>query len=624
MNIIKDIRGLSKRFVRDESGMALMMVAVVSVIIFILLTATLTMLEHRDKQITGHTTRNKAMQLADAGINEYMFQLSEDYRFYQHTPELESTPAPGAGVSGWKVTATSPHEGNLLTLTSTGTLADGSTRTVTATVKFPNFVDYCVFVIKDYNVGDGFTFDGKVYVTGWLTMHSNSEITGLAQSYTGFKTSNPSKTITLDSSGRYAGGTKPYTGGARKLNNPLTMDSVTNDLAQMKTASQNGGIYLPAYSTSKFGSIPPSKWEVVNTEAWASAWPSTWTRSNTTYVTTTNISGRASSGYAAQVTGTSSRQIYYFEREYDLMGYFEGRVSFWNRTTFSGGSDFARVEYSTNNGSTWTQVYNQTSQKTGSTSTLSIPIPASGKVRLRFSGSVNAASEFVSFDDIKVEGYTGVFTSRQGYRLTFNNAMVTVEAVTWESQTDGALGISATAPLTSGKTVPIPANGIIYVDGTCWVQGTYSQKVTVAVPAPYDIIVPANLEYSSSSPKATCGLVAGGDIAFPHWYASMPDDLFVYAAMMSQQGFVNIDNPPEPGSQKYFPQKWQYASTYSANRKNSINLIGSRAMDNMGSGLQQGFVVRNSEPDPRLYDDPPPMYPNVQGEDLEIMTWHEH
>ncbi|MDY0088070.1 MAG: hypothetical protein RBS78_05940 [Coriobacteriia bacterium] len=623
MRVLKNIRGFSKRFARDDSGMALMMVAVVSVIIFILLTGTLTMLEHRDRQITGHTTRNKAMQLADAGINEYMFQLSEDYRFYQHTPELESTPAPGAGVSGWKVTASPPHEGNLLMLTSTGMLADGTSRTVTATVKFPNFVDYCVFVIKDYSVGEGFTFDGKVYVTGWLTMDTRSEVTGLAQSYTGFKTSNPSKTMTLTDN-RLAPGTKPYTGGARKLSNPLTMDSVTNDLAEMKTASQDGGIYLPAYNPTKFGSIPPSRWEVVDTEAFTSTWPSGWTRSNTTYVTTTNQTGRASSGYAAQVTSGNSRQTNSFYRDYDLRGYAQARLSFWNRTSFSGGSDYARVEYSTNGGTTWTQIYNQTTQKSGATtSNLSIPIPTDGVVRLRFTGSVNTSSEYVSFDDIEVEGWTGVYTSRQGYRLTFNNAQVTVEAVMWESQTDGTLGISATAPLASGKTVPIPANGIIYVEGPCWVQGTYSQKVTVAVPAPYDIIVPDHLKYASTSPKATCGLVAGGDIAFPHWYESMPDDLYVYAAMMSQQGFVNIDNPPEPGSQKYFPKNWQYASSYASNRKNSINLIGSRAMDNMGSGLQQGFVGRNSEPDPRLYDDPPPMYPNVQGEDLEIMTWHE-
>jgi hypothetical protein len=47
-------------------------------------------------------------------------------------------------------------------------------------------------------------------------------------------------------------------------------------------------------------------------------------------------------------------------------------------------------------------------------------------------------------------------------------------------------------------------------------------------------------------------------------------------------------------------------------------------MDNMGSGLAQGFVIRNSEPDPRLYDDPPPMYPNVQGEELKVMSWNEH
>jgi len=75
------------------------------------------------------------------------------------------------------------------------------------------------------------------------------------------------------------------------------------------------------------------------------------------------------------------------------------------------------------------------------------------------------------------------------------------------------------------------------------VQGTYSAGVTVATPSPYDIIVPDNLLCSSSSPQATCGLVSGSDVAFPWWYASMPNDLSVQAAMLSQNGYVNLDNP---------------------------------------------------------------------------------
>ncbi len=474
MKVLKSIRQIGQRLGRDDSGMALMTVVAASAVVFVMLATTLTMVEYRDNQTTRYSGRNRAMQLADAGLNEYMYQLSEDYRFYSTNPSLE--PAAPLTDGTWVVTATPPDDDELLTLTSTGTLNNGMSRTITATVKFPNFVDYCVFVIEDYSVGSGFTFDGKVYVQGWLNMATGSNITGLAMSSRGFKRDNNTLTLTNN---RLAAGTAPYSGGARKLLSPLTMDSVTNDLAAIAASATAGGIYLPPYTTAKYGTIPAA---------------------------------------------TSTKH----------------------------------------------------------------------------------------------------YTARQGYRLTFSGATVRVEAVVSEQQENGALTISTTAPLASGFNVPIPANGIIYVDGPVWVQGTYSQKVTVAVPSPYDIIVPDDLLCSSTSPRATCGLVSGGDVAFPHWYDSMPEDLYVQAAMLSQNGFVNLDRPRGGTSTYYYPQYWKYASSYASNKKNSINLIGSRAMDNMGAGLAQGFVIRNSEPDPRLYDDPPPMYPNVQGEELKVMSWSEH
>ena len=469
------MRRAAGRFARDDQGMALMMVVSVSIIVFMLLVTTLTMIQYRNTQTVKYTGRNTAMQLADAGINEYMYQLSQNYRFYSTNPVLTPASAPSNGT--WRVVATPPHDADLLMLTSVGTLNDGTQRTVTTTVKFPNFVDYCVFVIQPYTVGSGFTFDGKVYCQGYLDMATGSTITGLAESSAGFKQDGTTKTLTNN---RLAPQTSPnpYQGGALKLTNTLTMSSITNDLSSMAASATAGGINLPAYSTTKYGSIPAS---------------------------------------------TSSKH----------------------------------------------------------------------------------------------------YTTRQGYRLTFSNASVKVEAVQAEQQENGTLTISAIQPLTAGWTVPIPSNGIIYVNAPVWVQGTYSAGVTVATPSPYDIIVPDNLLCSSSSPKATCGLVSGSDVAFPWWYASMPNDLTVQAAMLSQNGYVNLDNPLPAGSQAYFPQYWQYASTYASHKKNSITLTGSRAMDNQGSGLAQGFVTRNSNPDARLYDNPPPMYPNVQGDSLNIMSWSE-
>ena len=248
------LRRLVRRVGRDDSGMALMTVVTVSMIIFIMLITTLVMVDYRTKQTTHYTNRNKSMQLADSGINEYLFRLKDQgYAFYASNPTLDP-PTSTVGTDGtWHVVATAPTNSDLLKLVSTGTLSNGNRNTVTATVKFPNYADYCVFVIDNYSVGPGFVFDGDVYCQGWLDMDLNANITGLAKSTSGFKKGGSTLPLTNNA---YPAGTRPYSGGARKISTALTMSNVTNDLASMSASATVGGIKLPAYTTAKYGSIP--------------------------------------------------------------------------------------------------------------------------------------------------------------------------------------------------------------------------------------------------------------------------------------------------------------------------------------------------------------------------------
>ncbi len=67
----------------SDSGMALAIVMLMSAILFILATTVLMLVEYRGSRTESVTKRNQAMHIADAGINQYMYQLSQKYDFYQ-------------------------------------------------------------------------------------------------------------------------------------------------------------------------------------------------------------------------------------------------------------------------------------------------------------------------------------------------------------------------------------------------------------------------------------------------------------------------------------------------------------------------------------------------------------
>ena len=67
----------------SDSGMALAIVMLMSAILFILATAVLMLVEYRGNRTESVTKRNQAVHIADAGVNQYMYQLSQKYDFYQ-------------------------------------------------------------------------------------------------------------------------------------------------------------------------------------------------------------------------------------------------------------------------------------------------------------------------------------------------------------------------------------------------------------------------------------------------------------------------------------------------------------------------------------------------------------
>ena len=83
-------------------------------------------------------------------------------------------------------------------------------------------------------------------------------------------------------------------------------------------------------------------------------------------------------------------------------------MDFWNNlSAFSTAADYARVEYSTNGGTSWTQLANWAGPSAAAAwQVRNYALPVGGTVRIRFSGSVNATTEYADWDDIAVLGFT--------------------------------------------------------------------------------------------------------------------------------------------------------------------------------------------------------------------------
>lgn len=204
-------------------------------------------------------------------------------------------------------------------------------------------------------------------------------------------------------------------------------------------------------------------------------------------------------------------------------------------------------------------------------------------------------------------------TGKEGYRVTLQGSQVRIEQVTKVEETSGT--ILGQLSVTATQTVAVPASGVLFFDDYVWPMGSYSTPVTLATSK--DMIYTQNLLRDPAHPKAVCGLVSVGKATWPVWYVSMPQNLTVEAAILSQSGTIGYDATYPSTAQNPRPDR----------RKNDLVLRGSlsAAGGNTGfyaSDLSSGFIGdRLYTYDPALYDDPPPLFPVLQGDNLRVTQW---
>jgi len=165
-------------------------------------------------------------------------------------------------------------------------------------------------------------------------------------------------------------------------------------------------------------------------------------------------------------------------------------------------------------------------------------------------------------------------------------------------------------------TVPIPANGTIYVEDNIWVEGTVKGRATVAAAQlPYNsataptIYIPNNIIYSAKDGSSVLGLIGQKDV-IPTYYA--PNNLEIDAAVISQNSSFQFF---------YYP----------GDIKNTINIYGAIIefgwwFDNfvwtsgISTNVLAGYANSNYNYDTNLLYGSPPNFP-LSSFGYQLLSW---
>lgn len=220
---------------------------------------------------------------------------------------------------------------------------------------------------------------------------------------------------------------------------------------------------------------------------------------------------------------------------------------------------------------------------------------------------------------------SGIYLSpsnKNGYSLVFNSdGTVTVYKVTRLNRNPTGYDVYNIAhnegtdykSRTLQFTVPVPANGVIFVEDNTWVEGVVNGRVTVvAAELPYSansaptIYIPNNITYLSKDGADVLGLISQKDVVVTY---NAPDDLEVDAAMIAQNG-----------SCQFF--------YYYGNIKNSITIYGAIitfgqwtwSWINDYNNVVSGYPNTYNNYDGNLLYGPPPGFP-LSTSGYQLLSW---
>lgn len=240
-----------KKILSDNRGSMLLFVMVFGAIGFTLVVSGIVGYAILENRASAHKhNREAAFQIAEAGVSYYRWHLAHDKTDYT---DGTGQPGPyvhvyedkdGNAVGHFSLEITPPPSGStVVTIESTGWLDSqpDSRRTIRARVGFPALTDYAFLTNGDVWIGDDEVVHGKLHANSGIRFDGTTDapITSAVPSYickAHVGCGNVAKP------GIWGDGTPQeywsYPVPARDFS------AVTAKLAEVKTGSQNGGIYL--------------------------------------------------------------------------------------------------------------------------------------------------------------------------------------------------------------------------------------------------------------------------------------------------------------------------------------------------------------------------------------------
>lgn len=205
-------------------------------ILYMLVTTLLVLATYRTVQSSTYVSRVQATQLADAGLNYYLYQLGLNYTYYNLAPS--PTPAATTPQGSWSASATYDPPTKVVIIRSVGTTAGGISRSIVAMCSPPPPPMYAIGSGGNIDIGANTIISGPMRSNGYVhitTGGTQGVITGLAQSG---KAPNgdfsPLKNGAPDPA-RFKGGAQYYA--------PLNFDTMSADVAAMRNTA---GLLLPS------------------------------------------------------------------------------------------------------------------------------------------------------------------------------------------------------------------------------------------------------------------------------------------------------------------------------------------------------------------------------------------
>lgn len=227
----------------------------------------------------------------------------------------------------------------------------------------------------------------------------------------------------------------------------------------------------------------------------------------------------------------------------------------------------------------------------------------------------------ISFDQVLIDMDTIMLSAKGnnsyfplsgslGYRVTVSGSSVTVAKVTGGNTT----GNLVTTPV---RTLTVPPSGCLYFADTIWISGSYSVPLTIVSAGTQtdqrgNIYVVGNYVPSNMNSTVTGGLIAGRSVIVPAWYPSIPQQMTLTAALLSQSGSITADM-----------KQGVYRDSMLINGSETYFVRGGFALVDSYGNVVGGFRNRTYTYDQRLDDYAPPKYPVIQDGTLNVETWVE-